>query len=472
MADLGTAELHNIVVKQGRFQVRDGFRSHVAATTIQASSSFIAGFSVESGNTGEVFHYLVNRATTGICTLRVCTEEFRTISSLNIGRIDVARPAITYALTSEQILINSPHMPFPVYGLVGGGVKLAQAQESVNEINTSSIQIPRGLTCTFGDRVAIAAGKILYFSDGGTEPRTFVGINAISFPSPIYDIMQSDAGSLFVVTAMDIYVIPADAATSDQAVSGPTGKISGYQANGTRNVCITSKGLIGLTQDGVASIGQTITEIPLTNYRKSRYLAENVGAGSYGDFRRGSIWRTQRGFIVSVAGRLCSFDNASGKASWIYNSDDLDILGVLRTKLGGELYLTSSRVLELLGNDEYTGSEITGVACVDLKTQPSDSPVVREITTSADNVGQAQQVYCNGQTRSANTPKPTGATTVVGTDVWGTASFVAAEIRSRRHQVAARADDLSVEIAATGCGTQIGDFEIKTWGKSRKRPSN
>lgn len=469
MANFDGAELHNLVLKQGRYQVRDGLRAHTTATAIQAGSTFVGGFSVEGGNTGEVFHYLINRATSGICTLRVCTEEFRVIASLDIGRIDVAKPAITHAITSEQILINSPHMSFPVYGLVGGGVKLAEKQDSVNEINTSSIQIPRGICCNFGDRVAIAQGKSVYFSDGGTEPRTFVGINVISFPSPVYDLMQSAGGSLFIVTAQDIYVLPADAASTDQAVFGFISTIKGYQAVGHRNVCMTARGPIGLTQDGVASIGQTIDSIPLTSYRRSRYLAENVGAGSYGDFRRGTIWQTQRGFVASIDGRLCSYD---GKASWIYNSGDLELVGVLRTKLGGELYLTSTHLLEPIGNQEFTGSEITGVACIEVPTPPTASPVVREITTSADNVGAAQKIYVNGQTRTATTPKPTGADTVIGTSLWGTENFEVSEIRSRRHQVAVRSDDLSIEVAAVGCGTQLGEYEIKTAGKGKQRASN
>ena len=453
--------------------VRTALRSLVPATTLLASSVFVGGLSLEASNTTEIYHYLFLRSTiTGIGYIYVTTEEFRTICTYTLGQIPVA-PVITFAVQNRQILINSPDFTSAVYGLVGGGLLRAVKVESVNP-STTAIDVPLGLCSVFGDRIAIAQGNIVYFNDPGTEIRTFTGANAVALPATIYDLFQGPGGNLIIGTTDGIYSLSADALGQGQMVFGMLSKASSYACKNYRNLAYVGGQVYGLTKDGVAVIGgESVTSESLTSYGRKRYYSESVGPGPSGDYRNGKLFGLQDELLINVDNKICRFDLKGNYSTWIYNTGSINLSGVCSGRDGNELLVTDSNILEFTGNDEYDGYEITGVACGVLKTEPEESPLIRSVTTSSSNVGQDQKVYLNGTAKTATTPAPTRAENIIGTDTWSaTNTYVGHELRSRRHQMAVRTDNVALEIAATGSGNILDGINIERRGKGSRRPTN
>lgn len=467
--DLSAFELHNLEFDQGRLAVRDALRSQISASTIRSGSELVAGFSVESSSTTETFHYLFLRnTTTADGYVHVTTEEFRDIAVLHLGSLP-ERPIITYAFQNQQILINGPGLA-PLYAIVGGGITRAVKVESVNP-STTAIEIPSGICCAFGDRIAIAQGNTIYFNDAGTEIRTYVGENGVSLSGTIYDIFQGPGGALISVTSDGIYALPSDALGQGQIVFGFFSKISGYQASNYRNATASRNRVFTLLQHGLGLVTDEIVGIPLTSYRHKRFYTEYVGPGAAGDYRSGSIWKSERGVLVNTQGKVCQFDYDSQKTSWIYANSDIELVGIGRSRDGVDLWITPERVLEQIGNAEFDGYEVKGFACGIVPTDPSDSLVVRAVTTISDNVGQDQYAYLGGRDKSAETPPPSRAANVIGTDVWSaSAAYVGQEERSRRHLFAERLDEIAIEVGAEGSGARLGVIDVLTKGKSSKRP--
>lgn len=471
--DLSKWELHNLVRTPRGLKVRDALRTQVNSIDIRSPGAFVAGFTAEAANTTEVFHYLLIRDTSDAQGyLYVTTEEYVTVAVLNVGAIP-PKPTVTAAVQYQQILINSPDFSAAYYGLVGGGLKRAVATASVNP-NTEAITPPTGLCTTFGDRIAIAQYNQVYFNDAGTEIRTFTGANAISLPSTVYDLFTGPGGALYIVTGAGVYALPPDALGQGQIVYGMLARVSPYEASGYRNAVHARGGVYGLTRDGIGSLGNTVSTAALTQYDRRRYFSQSVGPGQSGDYRSGRIWALSDSMAISVNNSLCIYDLAGNYPYWVWNSSTgnaLEIVGICKTRNGGDLFVTPTRILEFTGNYEFTADEQDGVACGTIATPPAASNVVRSVTTSSDNAGYNQLLYLNGSVKTQVTPAPSRAQNVVGTDLWdSSATLFASEMRSRRHHVAVRSDDLAMEVGATGCGRALGDIDITLAGKGRRRP--
>jgi len=230
-------EGHNTEILEGGLCVRRALKSHAQASDLQASSVFAGGFSLEAPNTQEVWHYVfLQSTTTRVVTLYVCDEEFNVIYTYVVGQTQ-QNPVITYAVQNDQLMINSPHFRQALYGILGGGVKLAEKVASVN-VNTTAIDIPLGFCTTFADRIVVASGSNLYINDPGVEIRTFVAENAIYVPGTIYDVFQGDDG-LYVFTADGVYVMPADALSQGQVAVPFVVRVAAYNAFDYRNARLT-----------------------------------------------------------------------------------------------------------------------------------------------------------------------------------------------------------------------------------------
>jgi hypothetical protein len=120
--DMSRWEKHNVVERDGALRTREGL---VSIKTPTAGTVHVGSFSIESPFTGEVHQHLAERdTTTGVCTLRVFTEEFFELYSVNLGVVppDVV---ITRAVTNNQVMVNGPALAVPLYGLAAGGLVAA-----------------------------------------------------------------------------------------------------------------------------------------------------------------------------------------------------------------------------------------------------------------------------------------------------------------------------------------------------------
>jgi len=468
MVSINGFELHNIVKKNGGYQVRDALFSH--ATIDNA----IWGTSLEAANTGEVFHYILTRNTsTGIGTITVYTEEFVTVTSLAIGVI-VADCTVTCAVSDRQLLINSPQFSYPIYGLVGGGLRRAVKKVSENDA-TTAIDVPNGLVIEFGGRFVIAQSNILWFSDpGATAKETFVAQNFVALNSRIFDLFIGADGALVAGTSDGVFSIPADSVAQGQLAFPLVQKLSHYQCRNYRNLVYSQGRLIGLAENGIVDLGNITNPLPLVTYNNARYYSKDVRQTD--DFRTGRIFASQdMGALVCLDSYFCAVDTAQTLfPAWITcASATLDIKGILKTAEGKDLFLTSSKVLELYGNTEFSSQDVTAVACGDVALDPAQSTLIRAIHTSSDNVGTVQLCYIGGRATSLATPKPSRAHNVVGTDNWGTTYYYCEdELRSRRHDQSYRTDQCQLEIGIGRAAARIGEFTVYTKPVSPYRPTN
>jgi hypothetical protein len=473
MIDLGDFELHNLQARDGALYVRDALRSHVTATSLHASSEFFGGFSLRAPNTSEIYHYFFLRVPStldGYCY--ITDEEYSVFTSTALGRVPDGA-YVTYAQQGNQVLVNSPHLSSAFYGIVGSSLIRAVKQDSVNP-DTTAIDIPTGIVCSFGNRNPIAQGAIVYFNDPGTEIRTYTGANAVNVGGVVTDMFEGPGGGLYMCTTNGVYVLPQDSIGQGQLVYGMLSKVSAYETSSYGNAVAARSGLFGLTRNGVASIGESVNEVRLTDYNGRRYRTEYVGPGSGSDYRNGRIFQSNDGLLISIDGRLVSFEIGEASYSWMYNSTEMDVIGRLRSRDGADLWLMPDRLVEQIGNLEFDASTIAGYACGTVPVDTEGSTLIRSVTTTGNNIGRSQYAYIMSTAKSATTPASGRADNVIGTDTWSASNlYTVEEDRSRRHLVAIRTDHLDLEIGLEGSGSKLGPVALDSMrGKGRRRPTN
>ncbi|HJZ06416.1 MAG TPA: hypothetical protein VJ327_11300 [Patescibacteria group bacterium] len=454
---LNDFELHNMQLDQGQLAVRDGWRRVVSGL-----GDITYGFSIESPNTSEVYHYLVKRSADGDGYIQAYEEDFNSLYQLSIGKIPVDCP-IYYGVQNRQLLINSPYMNYPVYGIVGGGLTQAIKTDSIN-LDTTTLNIPTGIMCQFGDRFCVAQGSILYFNDPGIDPRSFTAENAISLPSQVYHLEQTSEGMLAVFCATGIYTLPKDALGQGQNVVGFIGTEPGYEAIDFRCAASGNGVTIGLVHDGIAVAQQGMELFPLKAYHQKRYFTDYVAPE---DFRGGRAYKTINGFIISYTHHNLLIDIKNQYISWNYNDSRTTIRGTLRTQDGHDLFIMSDgSVAYPRGTaDDYNSNDVDGYACGVLATTPANSTMIRSATLTADNVGRANSIYIRGRGTTSSTLYTVGHGIVIGSDYWSADDgyrLADREIRSTRHQFNIRTDYVSLEVGIKGSNRQLNDISIVT----------
>lgn len=464
--DLDGFELQNIERDAAGLAVRRGLVQHVPASTFQPSSVFVAGFSLEAQNTGEVAHYLfLQSTTTRMVTLYMTDDEYNVNVVFQCG-VMPKNPTITYAVQDGRILINSPGLHKPIYGLLCGGLIEAVKVASTNP-DTTALEIPTGICCSWGDRIVIAQGNLLFVNDPGLEVRTFVAENVIALPANIYALFES-AGALVAVTSDGVFSLPQDALGQGQLVQPFIGQPSTYGASSLNNAAISRSVVACLTKTGLLDLA-TGVERKLVSFGLARALGAPVGVPSSGDFRHGTVWPSESGYWVSIGGALCHA-GADG-IRWVTASVPLSLVGVLRSREGADILLMPERIAESWGNIDFTASTVSGVASGRVPSASDASLVVRFVTTASDAVGGSQSAAIAGEVRTATTLAPPGAGAVIATSTWGAgATYRASPLRSRRHAYAVRTDDLHLEVAASRCRTRIGPPALEMRGQGVKRP--
>ena len=497
--DSPTTEYHNTYDGPVGLQTRNGFVTELriedvgVATPRNVSGTqtdFVYGFSVESANTGEVFHYIFTVDASNVLFASIFDSQFQARAYYSIGKMAADLEPFSVAVNYNQIIVNSSSLPYPLWGFIGGTLVRADRVESINP-DTPALTLFPGRVCSFADRFAWAYANQVIFNDPGTEPRTITAPNAISFGGSVLDLFQSgEGGSLIVVCTDATYAIPPDGLNGFQ-FQGVISRIPGYQGARSNNAATARGSTLGLVKDGIIDIS-SFRKRQLSNYRQRRRLTKPVGPDASGDYRNGTMLATDEGFIITINGKSCLLDLDSGKATWLYGNDawltggggDINIVGILKDADGKNIFVTETNVIDLFGNTDYTvtpriaapdpaGTTPDGSICVGVPSDPQMSPVVREISTSADRPGFLQRSYVRNSLQTATTPPPQ-LSLVINTSLWSaTSQLREREMRSRRMQRAIRVDSPDVELTFTGGAVRIGEsFDLVTKGIGRNRPSN
>lgn len=468
--DISNAELHNIVKRKGGLEVRKGL-AYAAGVTF--GSKYVGGFSVESPFTAEVWHYLFEQNTTTLeTTMRVYTEDFLEMFTQPLGALD-ANPVITHAVYNNQIMVNSPSFSSPLYGLVGGGIIPAVKTESLNP-DTTALEIPQGHICSFGDRMPIAQGNVIYFNDPGVDPRTYVSQNALPLSGTVYDMFQGDDGALYMFTSAGIYYMAQDALGKGQRVEGFIGSIPGLQVTKPRNAAASNGVVAVLQRGGIVILGGKKQVIDIAPYKGPRRISKAV---EIEDYRlSGEIHATTDGFIVAFRGQngfLLEFNLREGYRSYVYpiTSETINVVGVLRSSENDTLLITQDNVFIPQGNADFGpfgGTNLFGTAAIDVDVPEGLESLVRHVVVSSDNAGQSVRVGVGHDLRTDTCPTKS-SDTVIGTSDWGT--FIdGRRFRNTRVSVAERMANIPLEISISGPTRRLeAGVDVRTKGQGKRR---
>jgi hypothetical protein len=460
-------ELANLVRTPGGLRTRKGL---VSVKTPTASTSFVGGFTVESANTSEPWHYLFEQGSDGTCTLRVYTEEFFQVFSYALGQVG-RDPVITWAVDDGKLFIGSPSFPHTIYGVVGGGLMPALKVASEN-LDTTSLDIPPGHVASFGGRFIVTDGSRLMVNEPrrDDDPRAFVDINVIGLGGAIYDLFQGGDGALQIFTSAGLYSIPVDAVGQGQDVRGFVSKVSGIETSKPRNAA-TSGGVTAVLQrDSIQILGGESMRLPGIGGRRT--YAQSVDVG---DLRSGSIFPVRGGFVVGFRGSRSVFlnvDLVSGSLSWTTSvAASFPVVGTLKSREGDTLLVLSDRVVASMGPVDGTATLVVGCARGRLATPFDGRAVVRRVSVPASNVNAYTYVSVNGETSAKKTGTRSGEV-IVGSSTWGASvPLVGRSPRHMRHSFAVRAHDTTLEVVTDGGDREAAaEVEVELAGQGVKRP--
>lgn len=475
IVDVSTWEMHNVIKRGDQLRTRKGLVSIGLPTS---GTQYVAGFTVESPFTTEPWHYLFEQdSNTGLVTLRVLTEELVEMFNDALGFMQ-PNPVITYAVGSNQILINSPSFSTPRYGLVGGGLIPAVKTASINP-TTTALDIPAGHICTFGDRAPIAQGNVVFFNDppsaSSSDPRTYVAGNVLPLPGSVYDMMQGPDGALYIFTSKDVYVMPQDALGKGQLVAGFVSAIPGVNTSRPHNAISCAAGVVALTKDAVVVLNSAgiVRQIDIAPYKGKRSFSRYV---EQDDLRlSGELYPTPDGFIVGFRGQRGHFIEVNtrlGYQSYVWSqTSSFNIVGTLRSRDGAVLYVFQDRIVMCAGNADYDAATIRGVLCGRVLIPPNNQPVTRRISVASSSIGSLVGSYVAGQPNTSTVPA-LGRDTVIGTAKWGVSQPInGRETRTVRLSCYVRDTDPQIEAVYDGGDRRIEaevDVEVTGQGKERR----
>lgn len=467
------AELHNMERRGGRLYVRRALQPvFEAASTLP----LVGGFSVESPFTTEVWHYLFARDTqTGATTLYVC-EEWNVDTDAALFTVELGaigeRPILTCSVWQNQIVINGPTISVPQYGLVGGGLVSAQATASRNP-DTTTLDLPRGHITTWGDRRPVGVANVVYMNDPGIDPRTYVAENGIPLEGSIYDLFQGPDGALYLFTSEKVYRMPPDALGKGQRVQPFIDTIPGISTTKPRNAAVSNGQVAVLQPDGLLFL-DGMRRVPIQPYKGPRVYSKDVSQVDY--TLAGELFATSEGFVVGFSGSAGFFLDVNlrrGFRSYVWSDQEpLNVVGTLRTRAGETLIVTETGVFGYAGvEDGHEGAKVRGVACATVDLAEDQTPVVRRVTVSADNIGQTTQVSVNGESNAGATTPAKAPDTVIGSSTWsGFEPIGDRTTRTVRHSTRQRASVIHLEAVIDGAGSLVEDaLDVELTGQGTRR---
>jgi len=459
-------EHHNASRADGRLRARAGLYSHLTPT---AGTQFVSGFSVESPSTTEVWNYLVEQSTTTRSTsIRVVTEDMLALYTYELG-ILTANPNFTFAVSFGQLMINSPALSAPLYGLVGGGLTTALKQPSINPLSVL-LEIPVGCTCRFGDRVAIGAGRFVYFSDPDVDPRTFVEDNVWVVDGQVLDLLVGPDGALYAFTSDAVHVLAADALGKGQQVVGFASVISGVQNARPLNACVSNGAVATLVEDGILFL-DGMKKLDLMPYEGRRFYTPAVEVD---DMRKDAqLFSIADGFLVGYPNKpfACVVDTRNGLQSFVWTKTGaaMSVRGTLKGRDGEDLWILADRIVQPLGSLDFESSTVRIVACGEILREPDAAGVVRGVTVGADSSGQPTLVFAGGYA-AASTTAVRPEDIIVGTSLWSASgNYVGRSLRTTLQRAAVRDGDAHVEVGTDGAMRLMGNVDVAVRGQARRR---
>jgi hypothetical protein len=450
-------ECHNISIDaQGRLRTRWGFQE---LSTPTSGTEFIWGFSETLS--GVVYHYLFERnTTTGILTIRVVNENLVPVASVVLPAVPQTQ-IFSRAVVEGFLIISGPGFN-TLFGSVGSGLILAESVPSLNSA-TTALDIPTGLSCSFGNRSVVAQGNILYFSDPSAI-RTYVAQNALSLGGHIYNLVEISSG-LLIGTTDGVYILPKDSLSQGQEVFGALQKISTFSSNQYRSLVNTPRGPVGINKGiyflSSSSAGDVLVPLDLHTYYSRRLDSPRVDQIS---LQFSQAFSNPAGLSLAVDGFVLDINLTSTSrpiVSWIsHDSSDLNLVGILSPGGGNHpLYCFRDRICWMRDgiSEDFSDAPVTSYICGTIPGLTEEVAVTSVITTS-NNDGEDHQVYLRGQESTI--------TNVLGNDVldFNTASdgdlYSEIEVKSCRHRFRVRTIEPQMEISITGAGSLIGTVSV------------
>lgn len=470
--DINKFELHNMERQLGGvLKTRKAFLDFGLGAP---GGTIIAGFSIESASTTEVWHYVFAQ-TDGIVTLYVLTEEMQPLFDLPLGPMGPA-PVITWGLTNNQVMVNSPSFSAPLYGLPGGGMITAVKTASIQP-DTTALDIPAGHIASFGDRFAIASGNNVFFNDppgaNGLDPRTFVAENILAVPGSVYDLFQAADGQLWMFTSAGVYTIAADALGQGQQIQGFLSRVPGIETSKPRNACATPFGVVVLQRDCIMVIGGSSQRIDLSPYNGRRRYTAVLDVDDLRQF--GEVYATPDGFIVGFGSARPFVLNVNMKTNTVSrdyindSSNTIALRGVLRSRDGEWMMLTPTACIQpqCVGTyDLLTVSRVLGAACGPFDV--AGEPRVRRMTVASANPGATNSITVNGSTSDMTTTTLNGDV-VVGVSEWSdTGNFAGRTTRTMRQTLNVRTTNPQAEVVFRGGGVEVAtEMDVELGGTAR-----
>lgn len=479
----------------GELAVRPGLRKVLSA---ESGRKIVHAFSVRVFNTDEVFHYVVDVATSGLLDvkIRIYDDDFTAMQVYSTYANDEVK-VVTHALVKDQILICSPSFP-TVWGTIGGFLVKAVKVASRNEANTTAIEVPRGIVVSWASRAVIFGGNSAYIGDPvaitGGSPRTFVAQNQWPFGAAIYGAHVTAGGRLVVCTTEGVYALESSAAAAGQVPSEDWYTLTEYRTIDFNTTCYVHGRIYGLTERGFRLIDQPGTEeIPLDDPRMSLALAPRIASD---DYRQCRILAGSRGPMVAYpdAGAVYMLDMAEQMGSWwtfTHTGETGHVVGTLMMQDGREALVTEKGAYVIGGN--FDGGEalsenatlVVGSFYGPVRLEPQVALNVRRVTFGTDTEGQIHGAVC-GQLAAAKTPSSSlqidaspgdGSAPllgpIIGTNTWDAAAvrYGEARVRSEFLDFNVASDDLSIEIGAEHPLTRFSDdVEVQVDGPAEERP--
>lgn len=471
--------------------VRPGLRR---IFTPSAGRVLVGGFSVSNQFTGEQWHYVFDAVIAGTKALRllIMDEDFQVFESLQINA-DMIPRVITHAVVEGQIIIASPDFP-TLWGLVGSGVRRAVKVASDNP-STTAINVPRGICSAWCNRVVIADGNSLFFSDPvaatGGDTRTYVAENQNQRPGIVFGIHEGAGGMLVVSTNSGVYGL--DSAAAAVGIIGSNGtdwRLLNHQKSISFSSTATVRGRVfGLTRLGYILVDEESTE--------EQALTEPVQPRAFGprisieDYRACRIYAGSDGPIVAadVVNAVFMTDLAHQKMSW-WRSSHSPTSFVLKDMLqepdGSPLMLCTNGIFRFDGNFDGEVALSSGVNPQPkgslfsvLPVSPSMSETVRHVHVGAEQGGNgAIYAALRGAIRVV-VPAVDEQGLTIGADSWGTNSkrYTTTPVTDARLAFgpmdSSAQRDIGIEVATDGCMTRMmPTVDVDMSESAPKRPTN
>lgn len=479
-------KLNVFPLPSGETAARPGLRR---IYTPDANRMLCGGFTVLNSYTGEVWHYVFD-ITSSVSSprdlrLRILDEDLQIFQSLSLN-VNVDPRVITHAVVEGEILICSPDFP-TLFGLVGSGVILAVKVPSDNP-STTAIEVPRGIVSSFGNRVAVADGITLYFSDPlsatGGDVRTFVPQNANQRPAPVFGLHEGAGGSLVCLTQRGVYGLDSSAgAVGIVGSNGTAWRILNHaEATTFASSCAVKGRVYALTRKGYQLVDtEGATEEPLNDPMIPRLYGTRIAND---DWREARMFATNDGPAVSTTGACSMHDLDDEVRSWwrCNVGSTFNVRGMLKSVDGDDMILAEDGVYQMMGNFDGdltatpAATQPKGIIYGRVLTSPDDNYTARQIEAVAS-VGGAGSIYVavRGDGQTLTVPADNRAL-IEGTSTWGgspTTPYEPAPLQVARWQGDLNTRDVGVEFGADYPLTRIAPAINATPSESAtKRPVN